>query len=161
MTTELEICPRCETPQSNVGPWKGTTPESSQWTRLCGSCKVHVALAVPGVKDQLERDIKTIATAVLDTSPRGNAGPSGFLSSPLGQPEPIEPLSPAALRRLGLTPAMRSHVLYGIAGATRRTQIGLERRGLLEDAPEKPGYVRLSRKGLRAKKALMLEEEAS
>jgi hypothetical protein len=161
MTTEPEICPRCETPQSNVGPWKGTTPESSQWTRLCGSCKVCVSLAVPGVKAQLERDIKAVVTAALDASPRGNAGPSGFLSSPIGRPEPIDPLSPEALKRLRLTATMRAHVLYGIAGATRRTQIGLDQRGLLEDAPERPGCVKLSRKGLRAKKALELEEEAS
>lgn len=35
-----EVCPRCEVPRPNVGPWDGT----GGFSRLCGGCKAVVAL---------------------------------------------------------------------------------------------------------------------
>ena len=44
----------------------------------------------------------------------------------------------------GLTATMRAHVLHGIGGATANTIAAMERRGLVADAPERPGYCALT-----------------
>jgi hypothetical protein len=46
-----------------------------------------------------------------------------------------------------LSPTMRAAVRCGIGGAYFRTLDALERRGLIEDAPERPGYYKLSELG--------------
>ena len=64
-----ERCPGCRKMQPNVGPWKG---RCGQPTRLCGTCKVRITLATPGVKERLERDVREFALALL-TPPKGDA----------------------------------------------------------------------------------------
>lgn len=43
-----------------------------------------------------------------------------------------------------LSPTMIAHIKHGIGGADSRTLAALERRGLIEDAPTRPGYYRLT-----------------
>lgn len=54
----------------------------------------------------------------------------------------------------GLSAAMRAHLKYGVGGATQRTIDALWRRGLVEDAENRPGYIRLSASGRAVARAL-------
>lgn len=67
-----------------------------------------------------------------------------------------EPHSAVAVART-LSATMRAHVTHGIGGATDRTLAALERRGLIADAPERPGCVKLSPLG-EAVRAVLLGE---
>jgi len=69
-----------------------------------------------------------------------------------------ERLDKAMKQSKRLTPTMRAHLLYGIAGATWRTLKALERRGLVVESKERPGFLVLSRKGQEMADALRKED---
>lgn len=59
----MEICPRCQEPRPNVGPWNG--PIGAQYKRLCGHCKATVVLEDPESRRRLEADLKRAFGALL------------------------------------------------------------------------------------------------
>jgi len=64
----------------------------------------------------------------------------------------------AFLPKLRTSSAMRTHILYGVGGADGRTLNALIRHGLVIEAPEKPGYWKLSPHGEQVR-ALLEDEE--
>ena len=54
-----------------------------------------------------------------------------------------------------LSPTMAAHVKHGIGGATARTLEALARRGLVEDASDRPGFYRMSELGHATRVALL------
>ena len=66
-TRELEICPRCQKPSPNVGPWSGEGEGGH--LRLCGGCKFEITMADPARRQRLEDDIRAIGEAMADDPP--------------------------------------------------------------------------------------------